>query len=641
MSHSGPTGADRLLQALQHGLALHQSGRFAEAAETYREILRAHPDQPETLDLYGVLLHQTGNNRDAVGILGKAVALRPKSASILNHYGAVQRGLGDLEGAIHSFGTAARLQPSLHEATYNLAVSLDQVGRYREALVKAREAVDLAPDNPEYRLALAAALRRLDSDEEAVTELRAAVSLGGPVPRFLLPLARLLLKLDRKDEVRRVVRKAIVVQPDEKDGYGLLASLESTIGLARRSVTIAPGDGVNWSLYASKLCERLEDVPAMAAARKAMILRPDLISAYLTFSDSVNRKYLYRQALDAANRGLVIDPKSHQLAVWAAFGELLLGDVARGWKLYRRRRWLPDEYPRLGLPPVWSDAAAPDGLLMVCAEQGLGDEYLFLSCLPDLLRIKSALLVECDPRNLALFQRSFPDIRFFPRTITERAEGGPVWDYREICGAYQPTRHVLAADLMERFGVGIGRPALERGYIRADPTERGHWAEWLRSLGDAPKVGISWRSGSVDAVRSDFYFTLEDVVDALGGDQAIFVSVVYVDASEELQALAERRQIKVHDPPGIDQRNELDRVAALLTELDIVVSVDNAVVAIAGSCGVPTIMLERGTFQISGDGDALFANVHPCLEGSRVFDRREVLAAAGDRFRALLGRTSA
>jgi Flp pilus assembly protein TadD len=636
MSNKRPVGAKETLQALERGLSLHQAGQLSKAAKIYTRILRANPKQPETLDLYGVLLHQTGNDAKAHEFLSRAVALRPDSASFRNHLGAVQRGLGDLEAAVASFKKASDLQPNMHETAFNLAIGLNQLNRHPEAETAARAAVRLARSNPEYRLVLSEALRAMNRDEEAIVELRHAIGASGPGVRLLLPLGRCLAKRGRTGEACRELKRAIVIQPEEKDGYGILASLAIENDVARWGVKIAPGDGLIWGLFASRLCQALDDVNGMAAARKAIILRPDHISGYLNLSDSTSRKYLFQTTLDAAIRGLAVDPNSHHLAVSAAFGEFMLGDVARGWKLYQRRRMLPEEFPRLGLPPEWHEVAPPDGTLLVCAEQGLGDEYLFLSCLPDLLRITQDVLVECEARNMDLLARSFPGARFIPRTVLKRADGSTVWDYQEVTTTFSPSRHVLAGDLMERFGVGMGRPPPKGGYLVADPDERALWSRWHRSLAGNPKVGVCWRSGEADEVRSDFYFKLEDVIETLGPERATYISLVYVDATSELEALASSRNMNVHNPPGIDQRNELDRVAALISSLDLVVSIDNAVAAIAASCGVRTILLERGMFQISADGDVLFANVHPCIQGSRVFNRAEVLAAAGTIFQKFL-----
>jgi tetratricopeptide (TPR) repeat protein len=638
MPSQSPANAEELIHALQQGLAHHQAGRLAEAADIYALILQAQPNQPETLDLYGVLLHQTGDDARAWEFLNRAVTLRPESATFRNHFGAVQRGLGDLDGAVASFETAFRLEPAMHEAAQNLAACLAQMERYEQALEAARVAVGLAPDNPEYRLVLAQCCRRLDLDDEAVAVLRHAVAVAGPQARFQVALARSLMKTGEARDARRELKRAILVQPEGADAYGVLASSDGRIDTARRNVIVSPGDGLAWSLHASGLCREDEGADATPSARKAILLRPDLLAGYLIFCDCANREYRFQRAFDAAGRGLIINPQSHHLAVSAGFGELLLGDVARGWELYKRRRFLPEELPRVGLPPEWSEAEPREGPLMVCSEQGLGDEYLFLSCLPDLLRIKPSVVVECDARNLDLLSRSFPDIKFFPRTVIRKPGDGPVWDYHEIVETLRPTHYTLAGDLMGRFRVGDGRPPPADGYIKADPEERRLWSDWLASLGDRPKVGLSWRSGDPDAVRADFYFDLETVVTSLGPDQASYVSVVYIDAREEIAALSASRNITVHDPPGLDQRNELDRVAALISSLDLVVSVDNAVAAIAASCGVPTILLERGMFQIAGEGDALYGNVHPCLRGAETFDRGKALARAGTTLKQLLAR---
>lgn len=636
MPSQPPANAEELIRALQQGLAHHQAGRLGEAAEIYAVILQARPDQPETLDLYGVLLHQTGNDAQAWEFLNRAVTLRPESAAFRNHFGAVQRGLGDLDGAVASFEAAFRLEPAMHEAAQNLAACLAQMERYEQALEAARAAVGLAPDNPEYRLVLAQCCRRLDLDDQAIAALRHAVAVAGPQARFQVALARSLVKTGEAGSAHRELQRALLVQPEGADAYGVLASSDGRIDSAQRNVIVSPGDGLAWSLHASALCREDEDADATPSARKAILLRPELLAGYLIFCDCANREYRFQHAFDAARRGLTINPQSHHLAVSAGFGELLLGDVPRGWELYKRRRFLPEELPRVGLPPEWCEAEPRDGPLMVCSEQGLGDEYLFLSCLPDLLRVKPSVIVECDARNLELLSRSFPDIRFFPRTVGRQPGGKAVWDYHEIVDALRPTHYTLAGDLMGRFQVGNGRRPPSDGYIKVDAEERLRWSDWLASLDERPKVGLAWRSGDPDAVRADFYFDLETVVDALGPDLACYVSVVYIDARDEIDALATSRNITVHDPPDLDQRNELDRVAALISSLDLVVSVDCAVAAIAASCGIPTILLERAMFQIAGEGDALYGNVHPCLRGVETFDRGRALARAGTILEQLL-----
>ncbi|MDA0342232.1 MAG: hypothetical protein O3B74_11620 [Proteobacteria bacterium] len=333
----------------------------------------------------------------------------------------------------------------------------------------------------------------------------------------------------------------------------------------------------------------------------------------------------------------MLDPSSDTLAVTAAFNAFALGDTARGWTLYERRTNLPAEYPRLGLPPAWDRMAPPSGPLLVCAEQGVGDEFIFLSCLPDLLRQVSDVIVECDPRNVALFERSFSGVRCVPRTVTENQAGGMVWDYRAMAAQTGPAAHIMAASLPGLYSAAITRPALPQGYLAPGPTEATAWRRWLQSLGSGPKVGLCWRSGEADAIRSEFYFTLEEVLAAIGFDTAPYVSLMYVDAIDEIADVQRATGTAIHAPPELNQRNELDRVAALISGLDIVLTVDCAVCAISAACGVPTIRLECSYLTLANGRDGLFGNVYPCRDTDQPFDRSEVLRRGAEKFQQWVG----
>ena len=113
----------------------------------------------------------------------------------------------------------------------------------------------------------------------------------------------------------------------------------------------------------------------------------------------------------------------------ASEAERALGNIEIGWKHYEVGRTARFGSERIDLPPFWEGDGDP-GHLLVAAEQGVGDEYIYLSFLPHLMERCSKVTVECDKRNLALFGRTFPNIDFVERQVVGRDNADPYFDYR-------------------------------------------------------------------------------------------------------------------------------------------------------------------------------------------------------------------
>ena len=616
----------------KQGFALHQAGRLAEAATLYCRVLGHFPDDPNTLDLYGVLLIQAGENVTAAGVLERAVMSRPDDAKIHNHLGACRRALGKLHAARTAFETARFLSRDMPEATFNLAVVLNELGQYVEAEDAARDAVNLSPDSIEARLLHVRILKQLDLTSNALTALLEARTVNPLESRVHHQIAQTLSTQGQLPRATKAAQHAILLRPETSESYVFLGEMKNILEWSRRAIWITPGDGRLWASLSNRYELVAENQSSIETAKRAILLLPSITIAYVSMVTCSIRLYQSDQAIAAAYRGLIIDPNLHTLAIGVSEYELSRGNIAKGWEFYERRMFLPDSHPRLGLPPAWGREAPPVGSLMVCAEQGVGDEFVFLSCLRDLLAITSDVIVECDNRTKPLFERSFPSVQWIPRVVQATEDRGVVWDYRNEVNRLAPTEYIMSASLMGMFGAGMGRPATKGGYLLVDPIQSKLWQGWLSSLGDRLKVGLCWRSGLVDAVRQEFYFTPSILLDGLGADAAIYVSLMYVDAEEEILSIRQTHGVTIHKPPGIYQRDELDRLAALISELDIVVTIDTSVCAMAAACGIPTIRLEASYFMLTNRHDAFFDNLYPCRDAQSPFSRSDALLRASAKF---------
>lgn len=625
--------AERYAALLRDGLARHQAGQLTEAAVMYRQVLEAFPDHPDTLDLYGVLLHQAGRNDAALEHLERAVLARPGDPGFHNHLGVCQQALGMLDQAREAFATAMSLRPDMPEPALNLASVLNQLSRYEQAEQVARDAVRLAPGSNDAHLALVVALRHRERHPEAVEVLLETRRSCPPDIRVLEQLAQQFGMLGDIVAAGAAARHAVLFQPSASHAYVFLNESDAEVEWARRAVHLAPNDSRLWTNLSNHGVLENDNGSAILGARHAMVLSPGNVTAYVNMATSSMRVFDLTRARSIAYRGMSIDPNLHVLAICASECERSRGNIAKGWALYERRGLLSEALPRLGLPPAWDRVTPLDGSLLVCAEQGVGDEFIFLNCLPDLLSIADDVIVECDQRCLSLFRRTFPTARWIPRTIREIQPGDYAWDYREEARNLEPESHIMAASLPALFHAGTGRPATKSGYLRVDPTEATAWRSWLASLPDLPKVGVSWRSGVVDTLHEQYYFTPEMLLDSIGAGTATFISLLYADATEEIARIRVSRDTIIHEPPGLYQRDELDRLAALISRLDMVVTADTSVCAMAAACGVRTIRLEASYMLLANGRDALFENLYPCRDTEDVFSRDRILLRAAQKFK--------
>jgi hypothetical protein len=213
--------------------------------------------------------------------------------------------------------------------------------------------------------------------------------------------------------------------------------------------------------------------------------------------------------------------------------------------------------------------------ILVYAEQGIGDEIMFASCVPELVERGARIVLECDPRLARLFARSFPSVR----VVEGRLRASDDW----VGVTGRVDFQVAAGSLPWHFRRGIERFPQHLGYLRADPARVEFWRRRLDGLGTGLKVGVSWRGGLAktrSAVRSLPVSLLRSL---LGAPNCRFVSLQYGKVDDDLSALG--AAAPAHWP---DEHRDLDELAALVSAVDVVISVCNATVHLAGALGSET-----------------------------------------------------
>jgi hypothetical protein len=284
----------------------------------------------------------------------------------------------------------------------------------------------------------------------------------------------------------------------------------------------------------------------------------------------------FDNALNSFDRAVELSPQNEGTQTNRSLVYLGLGDFKRGWTEYQRR-FKTDQVKcwRDYQVPLW-DGGVLDGPLVVWGEQGLGDQILYASMIPDLKGLVSSTILEVETRLEPLFQRSFPDIKVMP--IKKSLHAGPH-------AAHIPlgTLGLHLRTSWESF------PKTPGGFLKADADRALALRERLKT-DDRLIIGLSWRSSNKthEKAKSAGLHAFEPLLKLRN---CRFVDLQYGDTSAEREAVARDIGIAVEHLDDIDNFNDIDGLASLIAACDLVVTVSNTTAHLAGALGKETYVL--------------------------------------------------
>ena len=353
------------------------------------------------------------------------------------------------------------------------------------------------------------------------------------------------------------------------DKHGLAYSL------SKRATELHPNEAAIWHNLGKHCWDMQRYEEAEGYWRRALKINPNFVNSLDGLGLANLNKCEYGMAIEYASRALMVAPGMMDSTVNRAMAYLALKKWKEGWEGYnanvgnnkdRKVIIYGDETP-------WKGEKNKD--VVVIGEQGIGDEISFGSCLPDLIRDSKSVTIECDKRLEGVFRRSFPTCSVYGTRYDETTRSwaeGRDFDHRVLIGELPQFYRNNDADFH-------GEP-----YLVADPHMRIQWKALLESLGDKPKIGIAWTGGRNHTGKSRRSVTLETYLPLMKAVDATWVSLQY-HTPTELEAFEERHGIKVwHWPHGV-QSYDYDQTLALISELDLVISVTTTVIHAAGALG--------------------------------------------------------
>ena len=591
---------------LQNAMQLHRQGKLTEAEQLYRVALVQEPKNFGALHFLGVVLMQQGRLQEAGEFASAAVKLNPASCDALMLLGSITLALHRPEEALRCFDRAVTAEPNNSNARYNRASVLAKVGRFQQALIDYDRVVAAQPRDSAAWLNRGTVLAQLGRTDEAITSFDRTLALTPDSLDALNNRAITLALLGRHNDALQSFNRLLSLQPNHIDALGNRAITLHALGRADEALADCDralainGDHINTLMGRGNVLHSMGRYhEALTSYDRALSLEPQNIDVIINRGLSLLELGRFEEALANAERAIATgseDARSYVARAKALQGlaryaeaifdyqtamklnkdipdaafniricHLRLGEFEKGWSQYEP---LVRKYSQ----PRWHGNRVP-GTLLIWSDEGIGDQIIYSSVIPELKDCAKQIVVEVDPRLVQLFERSFPHVTVVGAQSAPYS--GPV-DAQDVMSGL--ARHLRCS--WDDF------PIREQGFLKPD-DERVRQLRSRFSVDGRPVIGLSWVSknptfGRFKTARlMDFEALLR-----LPGYR--FVDLQYGDTAAERQDAERDLGVRVERFDDIDNFNDLEGLAALISACDAVLTTSNTTAHLAGAVGVPT-----------------------------------------------------
>jgi hypothetical protein len=310
---------------------------------------------------------------------------------------------------------------------------------------------------------------------------------------------------------------------------------------------------------------------------RAVAIDPVSGAAYTALGRCLRGAGKSADAAAALARAVELDPSQPQAHYELALALLERGELARGFCEYAWRVQVLPGLPSRHRPPDWRRAL--DQGVLIRPEQGLGTQIMFASCVGDLIERRAQTILECDARLRPLFARSFPQAVVRQATPLGAGADGET--------SLLPLPRALAGDLPALFRRDFEDFPRRRSFLRADPEQIARWKARLAGF-PGRAAAISWCGGADAESMRRRSTALADWVGLLQTPGYCFINVQHGAARRDARELAGRFAVSIVDFPDLEPLVDVDGLAALLSAVDLVITVDNTTAHLAGALGTPT-----------------------------------------------------
>lgn len=565
-------------------IALDQQGDVAGAVASWREAVRCRPGDAELLCRMAGALKKQGNVAAAAAGYSQALLLQPDHSEALNSLANLLQQQGDLKSAVPLYQRLLRLAPDHLGALNNLSYTLIALGRAQEALPLLQHAIQLKPDYASAHNNLGNALLESGRPAEALASYRRVLEID---PKFVPAynnLGKIHLDEGRLDEAAGALLTAVRLQPDFIEAHNTLGSVlleqrKFDEAAARFRIVLqlnprhAAAHGNLGNVFAQQ--DRLDD--AVAEFQEALRLQPNFAETYNNLGLARQEQGHVDEAIATLQRAIELKANHAEAHKNLGIALLLRGDFARGWVEYEWRRQadrqtVPD-FPQ----PEWRGEALGGRTILLHTEQGFGDTLQFVRYAPLVQQRGGRVVLACQRRLLPLVSRA----RGIDVLLPSDEALLPFDTYAPLMS------------LPRIFGTTLASVPAQVPYLGTDPQRVQRWRNLLpqrlqpqASSLKPLQIGVAWQGNTAyrrDRQRSIALAHFAPLA-AVPGVQLI--SLQKGPAAGQISAVSGQFTVAELGDDFDESGGAFEDTAAVMQNLDLVITSDTVVAHLAGALGV-------------------------------------------------------
>ena len=523
-------------------VSLKVKGKLDDALKAYKSLIEIQPNHPLAHNNMGNIFKTKGMQKEAINAYRKAISLKPDFAEAYNNLGATLNDLGKSDEAINALNQAISLKPNYAGAYLNLGIVFRNQERIGSSLKAFDRAISIKPNNAEAFFGKGITFYKKQRFNDAIMILNKAISLKYNYPEAHNQKGLALGYLQKFDGAIKALKNAISLDPQNPIFHNNLGMLLNDLG--------KPDEAIN-------------------ALNQAISLKPNYASACLNKSMALLKNQ----------------------------------EFEKGFELYEWR-FKTDDYSGKDIQsskPLWN--GQKNKTVFLWSEQGIGDEIMYSSLIPELHKICAKLIVQCDRRLIPLFKRSFnSDIHYCDGS---GIVNDMIYDF-----------HISVGSLPRFFRKSLKKfENTNSGYLFHNNRQTHRLRKKLLSQKKNILVGVSWKTFSTLDGAPSRNIKLYDIAQALKSPNTQLICLQYGDVIEEINELKEKFRIDMITLPEIDNYKDIDGLASLIMACDKVVSTTNATVHLAGALGADVHVLlpfsSRWIWGLNGSPPSWYKNVLP------------------------------
>lgn len=506
----------------------------------------------------GYQAHLAGNFTEASDIYHQILRDDPENVDTQYLLGRLSGQRGNLAEAEELLKSAIASKPDFAEAYADLGNVMQLLGKNEQARVSYLKALTIQPDHVPTLNNLGTLLLALQEWNDAANYYEKIVVLQPHFPNAIKNFIHAHHKLDQLTDAIPVLQKVIEIEPACIDAYSGLGFI---------------------------LIKTFKPAQALPFFQRALELNPENAEAQGNMAIALQDLGKLNDAIVAYDKAIQLNPKNESIKWHRSLAFLLQGQFEKAWPDYELRL-LNEVAPKRNFNfPRWDGSDIKEKTILVYAEQGIGDEIMFANCLIDLIAQAKHCVIDCHIKLAPIFRRSFPSATIHGGTQFDAAD----W----LKGVPKIDLQIPIGSLPLYFRNALDDFPKHTGYLKPDEIKIKKWRDKLNALGSGLKIGFSWRGGTKISRKEMRSLVVEDCLPFLKQEGTHLINLQYDYQESDLMEFSDKYGLNLHNWP--EAIKDYDETAALVNNLDLVISVCTAVIHLGGALGKPVWVMAPAT----------------------------------------------